>query len=55
VIDDNDIIFHDPSHDISVYFVDPWGNSIEIITHYDVALKLAFPKIHKLYETAIEK
>lgn len=39
----DDIIFHKPSHDVSVYFVDPWGNSIEIITHYDHSVSQAFP------------
>ena len=28
----DDIIHHDATGDMSVYFVDPWGNSIEIIT-----------------------
>ena len=33
----DDIIHHDATGDMSVYFVDPWGNSIEIITEMTAA------------------
>ena len=42
----NDIIFHSPSHDASVYFVDPWGNSIEIITHHSEKIAAHFPELN---------
>ena len=48
-LSEEDIIFHTPTGDTSVYFVDPWGNSIEIIAVYTDEMKDAFPAAKSLY------
>ena len=49
-----DIIHHDATGDMSVYFVDPWGNSIEIITEMTEATRKKLGSGEGLYDAQTE-
>ncbi len=45
-----DIIYHAASNDTSVYFVDPWANSLELMTQYAAAVTEHFGEGKQFYQ-----
>ena len=49
-----DIIYHAASNDTSVYFVDPWANSLELMTQYAAAVTEHFGEGKQFYPESAE-